>query len=165
MWNLATDLHFSFQSSMGSAAPPSGFQSGNSYGLFKQAPVSPYSQFTASPLVSPPFGTVGGKCLFLHKKRCSSILGGSFIFLLIWSWPITAHQPALPSHMKNTPQGGRRLPVTVQRKALWRKGYLSSSVYMSSQVHATGRCCCDWLCLPSHPEHVADFALLAPGHR
>ncbi|MCJ8735882.1 hypothetical protein PDJAM_G00252590, partial [Pangasius djambal] len=47
------------QSSMGSAAPPSAFQSGNSYGLFKQAPVSPYSQFTASPLVSPPFGTVG----------------------------------------------------------------------------------------------------------
>ncbi|XP_060770928.1 LSM14A mRNA processing body assembly factor a isoform X3 [Neoarius graeffei] len=47
------------QSSMSSAAPPSAFQSGNSYGLFKQAPVSPYSQFTASPLVSPPFGTVG----------------------------------------------------------------------------------------------------------
>ncbi|XP_060770926.1 LSM14A mRNA processing body assembly factor a isoform X1 [Neoarius graeffei] len=49
------------QSSMSSAAPPSAFQSGNSYGLFKQAPVSPYSQFTASPLVSPPFGTVGGR--------------------------------------------------------------------------------------------------------
>ncbi|MCI4381776.1 hypothetical protein PGIGA_G00255810 [Pangasianodon gigas] len=49
------------QSSMGSAAPPSAFQSGSSYGLFKQAPVSPYSQFTASPLVSPPFGTVGGR--------------------------------------------------------------------------------------------------------
>ncbi|KAK3558718.1 hypothetical protein QTP86_027675, partial [Hemibagrus guttatus] len=48
------------QSSLGSAAPPSAFQSGNTYGLFKQAPVSPYSQFTASPLVSPPFGTVGG---------------------------------------------------------------------------------------------------------
>ncbi|XP_053336810.1 LSM14A mRNA processing body assembly factor a isoform X1 [Clarias gariepinus] len=49
------------QSSIGSAAPPPAFQSGNSYGLFKQAPVSPYSQFTTGPLVSPPFGTVGGR--------------------------------------------------------------------------------------------------------
>ncbi|XP_060742517.1 LSM14A mRNA processing body assembly factor a isoform X1 [Tachysurus vachellii] len=49
------------QSSLGSAAPPSAFQSGNSYGLFKQAPVSPYSQFTATSLVSPSFGTVGVK--------------------------------------------------------------------------------------------------------
>ncbi|KAI4872169.1 hypothetical protein NFI96_031007 [Prochilodus magdalenae] len=50
------------QSSMGSStAPPTSFQVGNSYGLFKQAPVSPYGQFTASPLVSPPFGAVGAR--------------------------------------------------------------------------------------------------------
>uniref|UniRef100_A0A4W4E6X7 DFDF domain-containing protein n=1 Tax=Electrophorus electricus TaxID=8005 RepID=A0A4W4E6X7_ELEEL len=47
------------QSSMGSAVPAS-FQCGNSYGLFKQAPVSSYTQFTASPLVSPSYGGVGG---------------------------------------------------------------------------------------------------------
>ncbi|XP_022527896.2 LSM14A mRNA processing body assembly factor a isoform X4 [Astyanax mexicanus] len=49
------------QSSMGSSSAPSSFHSGNSYGLFKRAPVSPYSQFTASPLVSPPFGAVGAR--------------------------------------------------------------------------------------------------------
>ncbi|XP_046715766.1 LSM14A mRNA processing body assembly factor a isoform X2 [Silurus meridionalis] len=54
------------QSSMGSPAAPSAFQSGNSYGLFKQAPVSPYSQFTSNTLVSPPFGTVGGRSSPAH---------------------------------------------------------------------------------------------------
>ncbi|XP_062847640.1 LSM14A mRNA processing body assembly factor a isoform X2 [Trichomycterus rosablanca] len=49
------------QSSLGSAPVPTSFQAGGSYGLFKQAPMSPYRQFTASPLVSPPFGAVGGR--------------------------------------------------------------------------------------------------------
>ncbi|KAL6474224.1 hypothetical protein MHYP_G00177850 [Metynnis hypsauchen] len=49
------------QSSMGSSSAPTSFQCGNSYGLFKRAPVSPYSQFTNSPLVSPPFGAVGAR--------------------------------------------------------------------------------------------------------
>uniref|UniRef100_A0A671QAI2 Protein LSM14 homolog A-like n=1 Tax=Sinocyclocheilus anshuiensis TaxID=1608454 RepID=A0A671QAI2_9TELE len=48
------------QSSMGSStAPPSSFQSGNSYGLFNHPQVTPYTQFNPSPLVSPRFGTVG----------------------------------------------------------------------------------------------------------
>ncbi|XP_073688449.1 LSM14A mRNA processing body assembly factor a isoform X2 [Garra rufa] len=48
------------QSSMGSStAPPSSFQSGNSYGLFNRPQVTPYTQFNPSPLVSPQFGTVG----------------------------------------------------------------------------------------------------------
>ncbi|XP_043084065.1 LSM14A mRNA processing body assembly factor a isoform X1 [Puntigrus tetrazona] len=48
------------QSSMGSStAPPSSFQSGNSYGLFNRPQVAPYAQFNPSPLVSPQFGTVG----------------------------------------------------------------------------------------------------------
>ncbi|XP_005163232.1 LSM14A mRNA processing body assembly factor a isoform X3 [Danio rerio] len=48
------------QSSLGSStAPPSSFQSGNSYGLFNRPPVAPYTQFNPSPLVSPQFGTVG----------------------------------------------------------------------------------------------------------
>lgn len=67
-------LYLFFQSSIGSAAPPPAFQSGNSYGLFKQAPVSPYSQFTTGPLVSPPFGTVGGKCLFLLERDINSCI-------------------------------------------------------------------------------------------
>ncbi|XP_036431870.1 LSM14A mRNA processing body assembly factor a isoform X2 [Colossoma macropomum] len=49
------------QSSMGSSSAPTSFQCGNSYGLFKRAPVAPYSQFTNSPLVSPPFGAVGAR--------------------------------------------------------------------------------------------------------
>ncbi|XP_066523837.1 LSM14A mRNA processing body assembly factor a isoform X3 [Hoplias malabaricus] len=49
------------QSSMGSSVAPTSFQSGNSYGLFKRAPVSTYSQFAAGPLVSPPFGAVGAR--------------------------------------------------------------------------------------------------------
>lgn len=52
------------QSSMGSgssssAAVPTPFQSAGSYGLFNRAPVPAYSQFSASPLVSPQFGAVG----------------------------------------------------------------------------------------------------------
>ncbi|XP_042609553.1 protein LSM14 homolog A-like isoform X1 [Cyprinus carpio] len=48
------------QSSMGSStAPPSSFQSGNSYGLFNRPQVMPYTQFNPSTLVSPQFGTVG----------------------------------------------------------------------------------------------------------
>uniref|UniRef100_A0A672JXC9 Protein LSM14 homolog A-like n=1 Tax=Sinocyclocheilus grahami TaxID=75366 RepID=A0A672JXC9_SINGR len=48
------------QSSMGSStAPPSSFQTGNSYGLFNRPQVTPYTQFNPSPLVSPRFGTVG----------------------------------------------------------------------------------------------------------
>ncbi|XP_051548530.1 protein LSM14 homolog A-like [Myxocyprinus asiaticus] len=48
------------QASMGSsAAPPSAFQSGNSYGLFSHPPVAPYSQFNTSPLLMPEFGAVG----------------------------------------------------------------------------------------------------------
>ncbi|KAI7790578.1 LSM14A mRNA processing body assembly factor a isoform X2 [Triplophysa rosa] len=48
------------QSSMGSStALPSSFQSGNSYGLFNQPPVTAYSRFDPNPLVSPQFGAVG----------------------------------------------------------------------------------------------------------
>ncbi|XP_067293339.1 LSM14A mRNA processing body assembly factor a isoform X1 [Pseudorasbora parva] len=47
------------QSSMGSSAPPSSFQSGNSYGLFSRPQVTAYPQFNPAPLVSPQFGTVG----------------------------------------------------------------------------------------------------------
>ncbi|XP_051546336.1 protein LSM14 homolog A-like [Myxocyprinus asiaticus] len=48
------------QSSLGSSiAPPSAFQSGNSYGLFSCPPVAPYSQFNTSPLLLPQFGAVG----------------------------------------------------------------------------------------------------------
>ncbi|XP_056596022.1 LSM14A mRNA processing body assembly factor a isoform X2 [Triplophysa dalaica] len=48
------------QSSMGpSTAPPSSFQSGNSYGLFNQPPVTAYSRFDPNPLVTPQFGAVG----------------------------------------------------------------------------------------------------------
>ncbi|CAM4735322.1 unnamed protein product [Leuciscus chuanchicus] len=46
------------QSSLGSSAPPSSFQSGNSYGLFSRPQVPAYPQFTA-PMVTPQFGTVG----------------------------------------------------------------------------------------------------------
>ncbi|XP_051739927.1 LSM14A mRNA processing body assembly factor a isoform X2 [Ctenopharyngodon idella] len=48
------------QSSMGSStAPPSSFQSGNSYGLFNRPQVTAYTPFNPAPLVSPQFGTVG----------------------------------------------------------------------------------------------------------
>ncbi|XP_077067613.1 LSM14A mRNA processing body assembly factor a isoform X4 [Siphateles boraxobius] len=47
------------QSSLGSSAPPSSFQSGNSYGLFSRPQVTAYPQFNPAPLVSPQFGTVG----------------------------------------------------------------------------------------------------------
>ncbi|XP_053496963.1 LSM14A mRNA processing body assembly factor a isoform X2 [Ictalurus furcatus] len=88
------------QSSMGSAAPPSGFQSGNSYGLFKQAPVSPYSQFTASPLVSPPFGTVGG--------RSSPALDP-----LQKSPPVESSAP-VASSVRSTALVSRRSPITAR---------------------------------------------------
>ncbi|KAF4081302.1 hypothetical protein AMELA_G00159880 [Ameiurus melas] len=88
------------QSSMGSAAPPSAFQSGNSYGLFKQAPVSPYSQFAASPLVSPPFGTVGG--------RTSPALDP-----LQKSPPVEPSAPVVSS-VRSTAPVSRRSPVTAR---------------------------------------------------
>ncbi|XP_051975321.1 protein LSM14 homolog A-like [Xyrauchen texanus] len=48
------------QSSLGtSTAPPSAFQSGNSYGLFSRPHVAPYSQFNTNPLLLPQFGAVG----------------------------------------------------------------------------------------------------------
>uniref|UniRef100_A0A3Q1IEM6 LSM14A mRNA processing body assembly factor a n=1 Tax=Anabas testudineus TaxID=64144 RepID=A0A3Q1IEM6_ANATE len=46
-------------SSSSSASAPTPFQSAGSYGLFNRAPVPAYSQFSASPLVSPQFGAVG----------------------------------------------------------------------------------------------------------
>ncbi|XP_017340931.1 LSM14A mRNA processing body assembly factor a isoform X2 [Ictalurus punctatus] len=88
------------QSSMGSAAAPSAFQSGNSYGLFKQAPVSPYSQFAASPLVSPPFGTVGG--------RSSPALDP-----LQKSPPVEPSAP-VTSSVRSTAPVSRRSPVTAR---------------------------------------------------
>lgn len=49
------------QSSLGSSSLPTSFASGNSYGLFKQAPLSSYSQFNPNPLGISPFGAVGGR--------------------------------------------------------------------------------------------------------
>uniref|UniRef100_A0A9J8DIJ4 LSM14A mRNA processing body assembly factor a n=1 Tax=Cyprinus carpio carpio TaxID=630221 RepID=A0A9J8DIJ4_CYPCA len=60
------------QSSMGSStAPPSSFQSGNSYGLFNRPQVMPYTQFNPSTLVSPQFGTVGVALFSSHQGSCN----------------------------------------------------------------------------------------------
>ncbi|XP_021326136.1 LSM14A mRNA processing body assembly factor a isoform X1 [Danio rerio] len=69
------------QSSLGSStAPPSSFQSGNSYGLFNRPPVAPYTQFNPSPLVSPQFGTVGvGSALGLFGSETGSAISSAFI--------------------------------------------------------------------------------------
>ncbi|XP_017555521.1 LSM14A mRNA processing body assembly factor a isoform X2 [Pygocentrus nattereri] len=90
------------KSSMGSSSAPTSFQCGNSYGLFKRAPVSPYSQFTNSPLVSPPFGAVGA--------RSSPPLES-----LQKSPPLEPAAPPAPSMSAAAPASvGRRSPIAVR---------------------------------------------------
>ncbi|XP_016423929.1 protein LSM14 homolog A-A-like [Sinocyclocheilus rhinocerous] len=76
------------QSSMGSStAPPSSFQSGNSYGLFNRPQVTPYTQFNPSPLVSPRFGTVGvGRTIGLFGSDTAG-LGDKTVSLFIDGTP------------------------------------------------------------------------------
>uniref|UniRef100_A0A8B9LB94 LSM14A mRNA processing body assembly factor a n=1 Tax=Astyanax mexicanus TaxID=7994 RepID=A0A8B9LB94_ASTMX len=106
------------QSSMGSSSAPSSFHSGNSYGLFKRAPVSPYSQFTASPLVSPPFGALKlfvsrNLCLWFIQSRSSPPLES-----LPKSPPLESAAPSAASVSATAPAlVGRRSPIAARLTA------------------------------------------------
>ncbi|XP_055048439.1 LSM14A mRNA processing body assembly factor a isoform X3 [Misgurnus anguillicaudatus] len=92
------------QSSLSSStAPPSSFQSGNAYGLFSHTPVATYSQFNASPLVSPQFGTVG-------VGRSSPALDP-----LRKTSPVEPTAPSAPAATTSTPTpAARKSPVTTR---------------------------------------------------
>ncbi|KAK7122034.1 hypothetical protein R3I93_022974 [Phoxinus phoxinus] len=90
------------QSSLGSSAPPSSFQSGNSYGLFSRPQVTAYPQFNPAPLVSPQFGTVGVG----HTSPALDVLRKSP--------PVEPSAPSAPAVTTALTTLGRKSPVSTR---------------------------------------------------
>lgn len=63
----------------------------------------------------------------------------TWIFSLIWSWPIPTHHTALPYHMTATNQGGKQLSRASSKMREASRLYLFEQLLMHFSLHIRPR--------------------------